>query len=75
MTAGGGALEIARLTDVTLESGAVIPQVDIAYRVWGTVSADQSNIVGDALVPIRVGHHSRTDELERGERVAPTCKP
>ena len=45
MTTANGDLEIARLTNVTLESGATIPNVDIAYRIWGDINADQSNVV------------------------------
>ena len=43
-----GLLQRARIGDVELESGAVLPDVELAYETWGTLDDDASNAV---LVP------------------------
>ncbi len=36
---------VARLGDLTLELGGVLPRVRMAYRTWGTLAPDRSNAV------------------------------
>ena len=40
-----GELRYARIGDLTLEAGGVLPEVTLAYETWGTLNADASNAV------------------------------
>lgn len=40
-----GARIFHKLGDLILESGAVLPDVTIAYQTWGTLNADRSNAI------------------------------
>lgn len=43
-----GLLQRARIGDLELESGAALPDVELAYETWGTLAEDASNAV---LIP------------------------
>jgi homoserine O-acetyltransferase len=74
-----GERRFAEVGDVTTESGALIPQVRVAYETWGTLNDDRSNAVyichaltGDSHVAGRAGPGHRTDGWWHG-LVGPGC--
>ena len=74
-----GERRFADVGDLVTESGAVIPQVRVAYETWGTLNADRSNAVyichaltGDSHVAGSAGAGHRTGGWWHG-LVGPGC--
>ena len=40
-----GTMETTTMSDVTLESGADIASLQVAYRTWGSLDEDRSNVI------------------------------
>jgi homoserine O-acetyltransferase len=74
-----GERKFVEVGDLATESGAVIPQVRVAYETWGTLNADRSNAVyichaltGDSHVAGDAGPGHRTAGWWHG-LVGPGC--
>ena len=57
MTGAASDHELFALGDVTLLSGAVLPDAKLAYKTWGTLAADGGNVV--VLPTFYTGTHRR----------------
>ncbi|MFS0724273.1 alpha/beta fold hydrolase [Paenibacillus sp. 1P07SE] len=58
---------VFKLGDVTLQSGAILPDAFLAYKTYGTLNADKSNVI---LYPTAFGDQHRDNEWLIGEGMA-----